>query len=286
MMKKESRLLLLLAILFGLYALDPWSGAISPLLRQSPWRLFLIATIDALVLHLALRQIRADRQTVAFRTGLLYFGLKTAVVAVEAIYLPEALPPSLVLPLSFNGLLTALIIGAIAGWLYGRAGDSAAGESFAPGSFPWLRWVAAGFAWMLLFIATGLLIFQPVATALDAPVAAAYLADFTPEQPLLILGFQIARGMLWALLAFPFLQLCPRAIIRRGALLGVIFAGLMGSAILHGIDALPPTIWPAHLAEVVVENFLFGFVVSWAGNPLALSDSTQPVQSKPFVLPR
>lgn len=31
---------------------------------------------------------------------------------------------------------------------------------------------------------------------------------------------------------------------------------------------LPAAIWPAHLAEVVVENFLFGLVVAWGLRPL------------------
>lgn len=260
-----ARFVLLTVIAFALYALDIWSMSLSPLLWSAPWLLLLAALIDAAVLTIALSRASGARWSLTGRLALLIFGVKTAVIAVESVYLPEIIPPAWVPGLLVNGLITAGLLAFAAAWLNQRwARDSEPFPAPPPAHFSWWRWPLSGLLWVVLFVASGRLVFQSIATALDPAASEAYLAAFMPDNPLLILLFQAGRGLLWGLLAWPFLSILRGSTWQRGLVLGLLFAGLMGSAQLQGIDMLPATIWPAHLAEVVVENFLFGLVVAWA----------------------
>lgn len=269
MIRRIGGWLILVGITFGLYALDLWGWGVSPLVRTAPWLLLATALIDVVVITAALSQTNDMGRSLVGRLALLIFGVKTAVVAVETIYLPDVLPLAWIPGLLVNGGVTALLLALAAVWLNGRGlGETAAAPWFPWAKLSWRRWLTTGFLWMVLFVATGLLVFQPAARALDRAAADAYLAAFTPENPMLILAFQAGRGLLWALLAWPYLNTLRGRAWRRGVVLGLLFAGLMGSAQLQGIALLPAGIWPAHLVEVVVENGLFGLVVAWGLRPL------------------
>ncbi|MFO7680890.1 MAG: hypothetical protein R6X34_12640 [Chloroflexota bacterium] len=277
--KRWGRWLALWLLLLALYGVDFWGLGLNPVLTGAPWALLGMAVIDTAVMALLLSRLQGAGWRLATAVFLLFFGLKTALVAVEAVYLPDVLPPEIVAPLLVNGLITAVLFSLAAVWLNGRW---AAGEpiTLAPWPFSVIGWIgrlaAAGFLWMVLFVAIGLLVFRPVAQALDADTAVAYLAAFQPENPLLILLFQMARGALWALLALPALALLPGATWQRGLLLGIVFAGWMSSGLLLPNDLLPATIWPAHLVEVVVENLLFGLALAWLFRARATLPANKP----------
>lgn len=270
-MKQVTTWLALALVTFGLYAVDLWGVTVSPLVRTAPWRLLVVALIDTAVIVIALRRANGGGWQLAGRLALLLFGVKTAVVVVETIYLPDVLPLAWVPGLLLNGAVTAGLQALAAVWLTGRGQETAVTPTspwFPWPTLSWRRWLLTGVLWMALFVATGLLVFQPAARALDRAAADAYLAAFTPENPLLILAFQVGRGLLWALLAWPLLGCLRGSAGQRGLVLGLLFAGLMASAQLQAIDYLPATIWPAHLLEVAVENMLFGLVVAWGLRPL------------------
>lgn len=268
MLKTIGRLLLLTLITFALHALDLWDMSLSPALQSAPWLLLLAAFIDAVVLTIALSHASGGGWSLVTRLALLIFGVKTAVVVVESFYLPDVIPPAWIPGLLFNGLISAGLLALAAVWLTRRWPSSSDPLPFPPRArFSWWRWPLSGLLWVALFIAAGALVFQPLARALDPAAAEAYLSGFMPDNPLLILLFQAGRALLWGLFAWPFLSVLRGTIWQRGLVLGLIFAGLMVSAQLQGVDMLPATIWPAHLAEVATANFLFGLVVAWAFPP-------------------
>jgi hypothetical protein len=58
----------------------------------------------------------------------------------------------------------------------------------------------------------------------------------------------------------------------------------MGSSLLLAGEALPAAIWPAHLAEVVVENFLFGLWLGyWLTPPATAGDGEKKVKGETAV---
>lgn len=271
-LKNAVRWLGLFLLLAALYVVDFYGLGLNDVMVGAPRALLGMAAVDTAVLALLLPRLRGSGWRLATAVFLLFFGVKTALVAVEAAYLPEVLPPEILPPLLVNGLATAAVISGAAVWVNGRwiPRETRTQPGWRFSAFGWAgRLATAGFLWMALFVAAGLLVFRPIATALDADVAAAYLATFEPENPMLILLFQWGRGLLWALLALPALGRLRDAARLRGLLLGVCFAGWMSSGLLLPNELLPASIWPAHLAEVVVENLLFGCVLVWLLQPPA-----------------
>lgn len=213
--------LLLIALLFALYAADISGLTLTQTVREAPLALLPMAAVDASVLAWLVHRFRSDR----WRSLL-------------AIFAP------------------ALIIV----WRNPTAHD-------APDRAhrPWYGWLwrlaLAGLLWAVIFVAGGLLVFQPLATVLNRAAAEAYLSAFTPDAPGTVLLFQAGRGALWALLTTPVLSLLQGPRRRSGLALALVYAGLMGSNLLLPNDVLPGSVRLAHLAEVIVENFLFGFIV-------------------------
>jgi hypothetical protein len=262
----------LLLLLVALYAIDFFGLGLNRALLGAPLALLGMAALDAALLGLLLSRLGGTGLRPMMAVFLLFFGVKTALVAVEAAYLPDVLPAAMLPSLVLNGLITAVAATTAAMWVYDRWGagrpDVKAGWFFS--ILGWIgRLATAGFLWMLLFVGGGLLVFRPIAMALDPAVAEAYLSAFAPDNPLLILLLQWGRGTLWALLALPALGRLGGAVWRRGLLLGVCFAGWMGGLLLPPNDLLPATLLPAHLVEVVVENLLFGFVLARLFSPRA-----------------
>lgn len=280
-------------VLAALYAIDFTAGgqlslSLAPAARQTPFLLLLVAAIDMTVLTLARRRAAGRRWPLALALFILFFGVKTGLVAMETVYLPDALPTDLALALLINGGVTALVMAPLLTWGMDGRVETAVLPPITRRRWRWSHWVgrllAAGLVWVILFVAAGLLVFRPVAMALDPATAEAYLAAFTPEQPLLILGFQWGRGVIWALLVLPILRHWQGSRRGRGVWLGLCCAGLMGSSLLLAGEALPAAIWPAHLAEVVVENFLFGLWLGyWLTPPATAGDEEKKVKGETAV---
>lgn len=282
-------------VLAALYAIDFTAGgqlslSLAPAARQTPLLLLLMAAIDTAVLTLARRRAAGPRWPLVAALFALFFGVKTGLVAMETVYLPEALPFAVARSLAVNGFITALVMTPLLTWGVEGAAETAVLPPVSRRRWRWPHWagrlLAAGLVWVILFVAAGLLVFRPVAMALDPATADAYLAAFTPEQPLLILGLQWGRGVIWALLVLPILRHWRGSRRERGFWLGLCCAGLMGSSLLLAGEALPAAIWPAHLAEVVVENFLFGLWLGpWLTPPATAGDAEKEVKGETAVCP-
>lgn len=262
------KIALLALFLAALYAVDFASWQLSGTVRTAPFMLLLMALLDTAVLAIPILRARWARWKLVGTIALLFFGVKTFVVALEAVYLTDVLPPDVVQTLLVNGAITAVLFSLAAVGVYGRWNpnsiSSKSSQLMRYSFWGWLwRLALAGILWVVSFVATGLLVFQPLAKALDPVVADAYLAAFTPDSPGLILLFQAGRGILWALLTLPLIRMINGRSWQTGLTTALLYAVLMGSAMLLPNDTLPPTLIPAHLAEVVIENFLFGWIVVW-----------------------
>lgn len=257
-------LALLLALL---YALDFLNLAWSETTRRAPLILLLVALLDTAVLNAAICRLRASGWRLAGMVFLLFYGVKTFLVGIEAVYLGDVLTPSLARSLFVNGLIVAGVFSPVAVWVLGRwqgrdgeigqAGTALAARSAAG----WLgRLLLAGTLYLILFIASGLLVFTPLANALDPVEAAVYAAGF--EAPAWLPLFLVARGMLWALLALPAIRAVGRRSWRNGLLLGLVFAVLMADSLLFPGD-IAPSMRAAHVAELFAENLLYGLALAW-----------------------
>jgi len=266
------KFLALTALLFVLYAVDFLNLTWSETVLSAPFILLLVAALDTAVVAAAMRRLHTGGWRLVGAIFLLFYGVKTFLVGLEAVYLTDVLPPPLARSLFVNGLIVAAVFAPAAVWLLGRRQASAELDATAEGARRTPRTVArwpgrlllAGVLYFILFVAGGLLLFRPLATALDPVEAAAYGAGF--EAPAWLPLFIVARGILWALLALPAIRGLGCRSWANGLVLGLVFAVLMANNLLFPGD-IAPTMRAAHFVELFVENLLYGLLLVWLVGP-------------------
>ena len=80
--------------------------------------------------------------------------------------------------------------------------------------------------------------------------------------------WQIARGLLWVLIAWPVLAAVRGGFPRSGVILGVLFAVLMNAQHLIPNPYMPGIIPLAHGIETASSNFIWGMAIGWLLDPL------------------
>jgi len=290
------KVIILAFILFGLYSIDflglgPSAqftpsgneGLRAGLVEEaqvSPASLLLVSLLHAAVLSWPILRSRWTGWRLVAAIFLVFYGVTTLMVAIEAVYLPEALPLDLVVRLVVNGAITAAVFSVLAVLIQGRmsgvlstvlslpkglskGGGEEPQEANRRLVMPWTQWVwklaLIGFSWVVLFILFGALVFLPLAGRL-APAA---LEEYTNmEMPAWILPFQALRAVLWAALTLPVIRMMRGRWWETGLAVALLFSVLMGGNLLRP-TGLPVGLQVAHLVEVFGENLLFGWIVVW-----------------------
>lgn len=282
---KWARYGVLAGLLFVLYAIDFVGLSLSDMVRTAPLLVLLAAVLDTAAIAFVVSRMRLQGRRMGVAIFLLVFGLKTFLVGIEAVYLSDVLPPAVARALFVNGLIVAAVFAPAAVWLLPAGtgdGRQAEGLVFAPKTTPaWLgKLLLAGVIYLVLFIAGGLLLFTPLANALDAAGAAAYTAGF--EAPAWLPLFVAARGMLWALLALPAVGGFGERSWGAGLALGLVFALLMANNLLFPGE-IAPAIRAAHYVELFVENLLYGLALVWLFAPERVREPATDVVSSMAV---
>lgn len=225
------------------------------------WAVYLaLALVDVLALREVIRRAQWQGWKRFAALFVLFYAVRYALIAAEAYYLSDLLPPAVARALLVNG---ALVSAAVTGLgIYFFAPPPGAAEPTR--AWHWTGWlwrpVLSGLAYLVLFILSGMVVFRPVALALAPAEAPAYIAAFdNVANPMGVLLFQLLRGTAWALLSVPVLRMMRGARWQKGLVLGLFFGLVMGlknlvpGELVLGIQA-------GHTVEVLVENFLFGLV--------------------------
>ncbi len=251
-------------LLFALYAVDFVKGRWAETVMTAPLALLVMALLDTAVLTMATHRLRYNSWQLTGAIFLLFYGVKTFLVGIEAVYLSDVLTPLMARSLFLNGLIVAALFTPVAvHWTaHKRVVTTAkAARPTLRTAAGWLgRLLLAGILYLVLFIAGGLLLFTPIANVLDPVGAAAYLAGFSAPDWLPL--FIIARGAIWALLALPVIRGLNGRFWPNGLLLGLLFAVLMADNLLVPAT-IPATMRVAHFIELFVENMLFGLALVW-----------------------
>ena len=282
------KVIILAFILFGLYSIDFLGLGLVEETQTAPTSLLLVSLLHAAVLSWPILRSRWTGWRLVAAIFLVFYGVTTLMVAIEAVYLPEALPLDLVVRLVVNGAITAAVFSVLAVLIHGRMSrGEEPQETNLRLIMPWTQWVwklaLIGFSWVVLFILFGALVFLPLAGRL-APAA---LEEYTNmEMPAWILPFQALRAVLWAALTLPVIRMMrepalPVPSVAEGSLskepalslpkgrwwetglaVALLFSVLMGANLLRP-TGLPVGLQVAHLVEVFGENLLFGWIVVW-----------------------
>jgi len=75
--------------------------------------------------------------------------------------------------------------------------------------------------------------------------------------------FQILRGVLWILIALPALAIIRGSLVRKGVIIGLLFAVLSSSQLLIPNPFMSDMVRMGHLIETAPSNFLWGFIIAW-----------------------
>ncbi len=75
--------------------------------------------------------------------------------------------------------------------------------------------------------------------------------------------FQILRGALWLILALIVYKMTNGNYIKKGILIGLLFALLMNSQHLLPNPYFPRELAFAHFIETASSNFIWGFIIAW-----------------------
>jgi hypothetical protein len=257
------RILVLTFILFGLYSLDFLGVELVEGAMAAPGTLLLVAFLHTAVLSYPIVRSRWSGWRLIAAIISVFYGVTTVMVAVEAVYLPEVLPPDVVLRLIVNGAITAAIFSPLAVLIHGRMKEDKGPpqETNTRLVMSWTQWgwrlALIALSWVVLFIVFGALVYLPLAGYL----APGDLAEqTTPEVPPWVLPFQAVRALLWTAVTLPVIRMMKGRWWETGLAVALLFSVLMGGNLLRPMD-MPMDLQVAHFVEVFGENFLFGWIV-------------------------
>ncbi len=84
--------------------------------------------------------------------------------------------------------------------------------------------------------------------------------------------FQILRGVLWILIALPALSVIKGSLIRKGVIIGLLFAVLSSSQLLISNPFMSDMVRLGHLVETAPSDFIWGFIIAWCFGKLISSE--------------
>jgi hypothetical protein len=258
------KVVVLTLLLFALYSLDFLKLSLAKGLQTAPAIVLLVSFLHTSVLSYPIIRSRWNGWRLIGVMFLLFYGVMYLMTAIEAVYLPEILPPHLVLSLIVNGAITAAAFSIFAVWIYGRMrGDGEEQEPNQRLRMPWTQWVwklaLIAFSYVFLYILFGVLVFLPLAGALDPKALAQASAVSLPNW---IIPFQAVRGLMWAVLALPVIRMMRGHWWEAGLAVALSFAVVMSANQLMALD-MPAGLRTAHIAELFGENFALGWIVVW-----------------------
>ena len=256
------RVMLSAFLLFGLYSIDLFGLNFSEGAKSAPTMLLLVSLLQSAVLSYPIVRSRWSGWRLAGAIFLLFYGVTTLMVAIEAVYLPEVLPPDLVLHLIVNGAFTSAIFSPMVVLIHGRMRSMAEPEQTVPQlRMHWHQWVLRcaliAFSWAVIFVVFGALVYLPLAGALD-PTALQSSTD--TDLPTWVLPFQMLRALIWTALTLPIIRMMKGGWWETGLIVALLYSVLMGSSLLMP-TGMSTGLQLAHLIEVAGEAFVFGWIV-------------------------
>ncbi len=189
---------------------------------------------------------------------------------IESAYFITRLPPGMLPRLFLAGLIIAATFAPLAVLIVGKAkqptNETAETSRLQMSGGAWIGKLALiAVAYVIIYFTFGYYIAwkNPAVRAYyDGSDPAGFITHITSllhDEPLLFL-LQILRGVLWAALAVPIIEMMKGKRWEAGLAVSLLFA-VMTSQLLLPNPLMPAEVRMAHLVETATSNFLFGWVV-------------------------
>lgn len=233
--------------------------------------LLAISFLNAAVLAFIILRSRWTGWKLMVSLFLVSFGVNTFMPQIETAVFVTRLPPGMLPRLFIAGAIVAAIFTPLAVLIFGKA-RSRMNEAYAP-PLPNMSasvWIAKlcfiAVAYVIIYFTFGYFIAwqsAAVRTYYGGGDTGSFIAQITNElyaRPSLFL-LQLARGLLWAALALPVIQMMKGKWWEAGLAVALLFGVVMSSQLLLPNPLMPPAVRMAHLVETSTSNFVFGWLV-------------------------
>ncbi len=251
-------------LLIGLLSVDYIGMKISSTLLQTPIRLVLVALADTLLFTYVVKHSQWKGWKEWMAIFCILYGFVYVLTAFESVYLGSILTAMVAAGLLINGAIVSVIFSAVIVWVLGQRAINA--EALSPRlvmrTIEWIwKIVLAAIVYLLVFIIFGLLIYYPIAQALD-PTALAAEQSIASSAAALVFPIELMRGALWMIFSVPTVVSLRFGWRKTAVVIGLLLAvPLSGASMLSTSMSLGLQI--AHFVELFTENLVFGFIVVW-----------------------
>ena len=232
--------------------------------------LLVVSLVHAAVLTYVIRRSRWSGWKLTLSLFFVLYGVSTLMPQIETAYFVTRLPPGMLPRLFLAGLIIAAVFSPLAVLILGKARpgtrDAFDDVRLNMSASAWIvRLSIIAIAYVLIYFTFGYFVaWQSEAVRAyyggnDPGSFIAHMGNLLRTEPRLFL-LQIARGILWTLIALPVIKMTKGK--RWGAGLAVALLFAMGSSqLLIPNPLMPAEVRMAHLVETVTSNFLFGWLV-------------------------
>jgi len=255
--------------------------------------MFLASALNTLVIMIMIGNSRWKGIRLAAVTALEIYVIQFFLSQIETLWFNEALglPMNLIYTLFTGGLITAVLFALVAVWV--MIGFNPSESEIITLPEPTMRSliirvvVLVVLVYPLLYFLAGYFIawqFEPVRMHYTGSPE---MKSFWEMMQLNIVNglwvWQIARALLWVLIAWPVLVMIRGGFLRKGIILGLLFAVLMNAQHLLPNPYMPGIIPLAHGIETASSNFLWGMAIAWLLNPFFLKKENPESSLMPDV---
>ena len=213
---------------------------------------------------------------------LITFGLQYCMSQIETLWFNDSLnfPVKGILAIVSGGGIANLLFSVTATWFTGNFSTlkESAGEKTKVELAPMVKYflLLSIVVWPVIYFLAGYLIawqfadvrlFYSGTTEMDS-----FLSMMKANVASGLYFFQILRGVLWILIALPAVAVIRGSLMRKGVIIGLLFAVLSGSQLLLPNPFMSDMVRMAHLIETAPSNFIWGFIIAWCFGKLTSNE--------------
>jgi hypothetical protein len=244
--------------------------------------LLLICALNTLVVLYFIYNSQCKGWKLVGTIFLITFGLQYFMSQIETLWFNESInsPIKGILAVVSGGFIMNLLFSVTATWFTGNFSllKKSAGEKTKVELAPIVKYflLLSIVVWPVIYFLAGYFIawqFAEVRLFYSGTVEMdSFLSMMKANVASGLYFFQILRGVLWILIALPALAVIRGSLMRKGVIIGLLFAVLSGSQLLLPNPFMSDMVRMAHIIETAPSNFLWGFIIAWCFGKLISSE--------------
>jgi len=247
--------------------------------------LFLICALNTWVVLYFIYNSQCKGWKLVGTIFLITFGIQYFMSQIETLWFNDSLnfPVKGILAVVSGGFIMNLLFSVTATWFTGnfRPLKEPVGEKTKVELAPMVKYflLLSVVIWPVIYFLAGYLIawqFAEVRLLYSGTVEIdSFLSIMKANITSGLYFFQILRGVLWILIALPALAVTRGSLMRKGVILGLLFALLGSSQLLLPNPFMSDMVRMAHIIETAPSNFIWGFIIAWCFGKLISSEPNE-----------